>query len=129
MPVSMAIVCLIIGLTRPVRWKALECIDRTAQTPSIFATSNTGSSLGPEWLWNRRVRSVQRWETASRPPLDGWRDKSVADNAATEGRAVVAQHNVEWSFPNREPIFDRYASWLFSSHVNRQRTVRVEMRF
>ena len=121
----MAIVCLIIGVTKPVRWKALEYIDRTAQRPSIFATSNTGSSLGPEWLWNRRVRSVQRWETASRPPLDGWRDKSVADNAATDGRAVVAQHNVEWSSTNRKPILDGYAVWGLGSHVNRQRPVRV----
>ena len=35
MPVSMAIVCLIIGLTRPVRWKALECIARSARMPSV----------------------------------------------------------------------------------------------
>jgi len=34
-PVSMAIVCLIIGLTRPVRWKALECIARSARMPSV----------------------------------------------------------------------------------------------
>ena len=31
----MAIVCLIIGLTRPVRWKALECIARSARMPSV----------------------------------------------------------------------------------------------
>ena len=35
MPVSMAIVCLIIGLTRPVRWKPLECIARSARMPSV----------------------------------------------------------------------------------------------
>ena len=35
MPVIMAIVCLIIGLTRPVRWKALECIARSARMPSV----------------------------------------------------------------------------------------------
>ena len=35
MPVIMAIVCPIIGLTRPVRWKALECIARSARMPSV----------------------------------------------------------------------------------------------
>ena len=73
------------------------------------------------------LAAVSAWETGSRQPLDGWWDISVADNAAPLGGAVVAQHNVEWSFRDREPILDGYAGWGLGSHVNGQRTVRVEV--
>ena len=93
MPVSMAIVCLIIGLTRPVRWKALECIARSARMPSVsrneqsklISLSLTGVAL------ERKSSPRSALRTGSMQSLDDWRDKSVADNAARGGRAVVAR--------------------------------------
>ena len=101
MPVSMAIVCLIIGLTRPVRWKALECIARSARMPSVsrneqsklisvslslsLSLSLTGAAL------ERKSSPRSALGTGSMQSLDDWRDKSVADNAARGGRAVVAR--------------------------------------
>jgi len=98
-PGSMAIVCLIIGLTRPVRWKALECIARSARMPSVsrneqsklislslsLSLSLTGVAL------ERKSSPRSALRTGSMQSLDDWRDKSVADNAARGGRAVVAR--------------------------------------
>jgi len=93
----MAIVCLIIGLTRPVRWKALECIARSARMPSVsrneqsklislsLSLSLTGVAL------ERKSSPRSALGTGSMQSLDDWRDKSVADNAARGGRAVVAR--------------------------------------
>ena len=91
----MAIVCLIIGLTRPVRWKALECIARSARMPSVsrneqsklisLSLSLTGAAL------ERKSSPRSALGTGSMQSLDDWRDKSVADNAARGGRAVVAR--------------------------------------
>ena len=69
MPVSMAIVCLIIGLTRPVRWKALECIDRTARTPSISRNQGmrfiplTGAGYGTESSLRSVIRDIYQGKT------------------------------------------------------------------
>ena len=94
-----------------------------------------GSVRAVNWLRPSLVRSLR---SARRPPvstsetgsrllqLDGWRGIIVGGNAALG--AVVAQHNVEWSIRNRQPIFKGYALWLFGSHVNRQRIIRVEAR-
>jgi len=94
----MAIVCLIIGLTRPVRWKALECIARSARMPSVSRNEQSKlislslslslsdrSGSGTEELAPVSARN------GSMQSLDDWRDKSVADNAAKGGRAVVAR--------------------------------------
>ena len=99
--------------------------------PALIVSCNAIEMRDPDVdvaVMLRRARPGQCLDTRLRLQLDGWRGICWVGGKNAVPGAIVAQHNVEVSFRNREPILKGYALWPFGSHVNRQRTVMVEAR-